>query len=144
MLTPFPGTIDFAKWEEAQQQKPELAAVDGVPITRHWLIPQARRPKVYTPHPTLSAEQIRAGTQGVWDRFYSVGNIWARSRVVKSMRSRLAFLLISKLYRAMYANTGIATDSARHGRSERWARMLAKPCRRLFVADPMPELQVPV
>jgi hypothetical protein len=31
---------------------------------------------------------------------------------VKSLKSRLAFMLISKLYRQMYANTGIATDSA--------------------------------
>jgi len=51
--------------------------------------------------------------------------------------------LISKLYRQMYANTGIATDSARHAKSERMARLLAKPCRRLFIAKPMPDLQVP-
>jgi hypothetical protein len=50
------------------------------------------------------------------------------------LKARLAFLLISKLYRQMYANTGIATDSARHARASRMARMLAKPCRRLFVA----------
>jgi hypothetical protein len=43
----------------------------------------------------------------------------------------------------MYANTGIATDSARVSRAQRWARMIAKPCRRLFVAKPMPQLQVP-
>ena len=143
MLTPFPGTVDFAKWEQAQRQKPEIEAVDGVPITRHWLIPQARRPKVYTPHPTLSPEEIRAGTQSVWDQFYSLRNIWARSRAVKSYRSRVSFVLISKLYRQMYANTGIATDSARHARSERWARLLARPCRRLFTAAPLPDLQVP-
>ena len=143
MLTPYPGTVDFAKWEAAQTKDKEVQVVDGVPITRHWLIPQSRRPKVYTPHPTLSADEIRAGTQGVWDRFYSVRNIWMRSRVVKSLRSRVAFLLISKLYRQMYANTGIATDSARHARSEKWARMLARPCRRLFAAAPMPDLQVP-
>jgi hypothetical protein len=29
------------------------------------------------------------------------------------MNARLAFVLISKIYRQMYANTGIATDSAR-------------------------------
>ena len=52
-------------------------------------------------------------------------------------------MLISKLYRQMYANTGIATDSARVNRSARWARMIAKPCRRLFAAQPMPDLQVP-
>jgi radical SAM superfamily enzyme YgiQ (UPF0313 family) len=144
MLTPFPGTVDFAKWELAQQKEKDMQAVNGVPITRHWLIPQAERPKVYTPHPTLSPEDIRAGTQGVWDKFYSVRNIWARSRAVKSYRNRVFFVLLSKLYRQMYANTGIATDSARHARSERMARLLAKPCRRVFVARPMPELQVPV
>ena len=144
MLTPFPGTIDFAKWELAEAKKGEAEAVDGVPITRHWLIPQAKRPKVYSPHPTLSAEEIRERTQGVWDQFYSLPHIWKRSRAVKSLKNRVGFVLCSKLYRQMYANTGIATDSARHAKSERMARLLAKPCRRLFIAKPMPELQVPM
>jgi hypothetical protein len=43
-------------------------------------------------------------------------------------------MLISKLYRQMYANTGIATDSARHVRAGKMARLIARPCRRLFVA----------
>jgi radical SAM superfamily enzyme YgiQ (UPF0313 family) len=143
MLTPFPGTVDFAKWELAQSKKADPEAVDGIPITRHWLIPQARRPKVYSPHPTLSPEEIRARTQEVWDRFYSLPNVWKRAHVVKSLKSRLGFVLLSKLYRQMYANTGIATDSARHAKSERMARLLAKPCLRLFVATPMPDLQMP-
>ena len=63
---------------------------------------------------------------------------------MKSLRSRLAFVLISKLYRQMYANTGIATDSARGNRAVRWAQWLAKPCLKLFRAPAMPELQVPV
>jgi FlaG/FlaF family flagellin (archaellin) len=79
----------------------------------------------------------------VWDRFYAFDRIWARARVVRSVRARLAFVLISKLYRQMYANTGIATDSARHARSARIARLLARPCRRLFAACPMPELEMP-
>ena len=58
-------------------------------------------------------------------------------------KGRLAFVLISKLYRQMYANTGIATDSARHARSARVARWMAGPCRRLFAAAPMPHLEVP-
>jgi hypothetical protein len=62
---------------------------------------------------------------------------------VKSLKSRLAFVLLSKLYRQMYANTGIATDSARVNRATKWARMIAKPCRRLFAAKPMPELVIP-
>jgi radical SAM superfamily enzyme YgiQ (UPF0313 family) len=141
MLMPFPGTVDFAKWEK--DVGGEAPAVDGIPVTRHWLIPKARRPKVYSPHPTLSPEEIRELTQGVWDRFYSTSRVWARSRVVKSLRSRLAFVLVSKLYRQMYANTGISTDSARAGRSVRWARLLAKPTRRLFAGRPMPDLVMP-
>ena len=90
--------------------------------------------------PTFVAENR---TQAVWDRFYGLGEIWKRSRCVRSLKSRLAFVLISKLYRQMYANTGIATDSARVNRSARWARIIAKPCRRLFSAQPMPNLQVP-
>jgi radical SAM superfamily enzyme YgiQ (UPF0313 family) len=141
MLTPFPGTVDFAKWEETMASDPTRIA--GVPLTRHWLIPAHLRPKVYTPHPVLSPDDIRRGTQATWDRFYSAGAIWERARVVKSLKSRLLFLLISKVYRQMYANTGIATDSARVSRSAHWARLLLRPCRRLFVTTPMPELQVP-
>jgi hypothetical protein len=140
MLTPFPGTVDFANWE---RQDANVTVVDGVPLTRYWLIPSARRPKVYAPHPTMSAETIRQGTQEVWDRFYALPSIWQRSTCVRSLRSRIAFVLISKLYRQMYANTGIATDSARIAKSARRARWLARAARRLFVAAPMPELAYP-
>jgi len=88
----------------------------------------------------MSADEIRARTQAVWDQFYSLRRIWARSRCTPTLRARLAFVLISKLYRQMYANTGIATDSARVSRANRWARLIAKPCRRLFVARPLPAL----
>ena len=141
MLTPFPGTLDFAAWEKSLADNETKIA--GVPITRHWLIPQANRPKVYTPHPVMSADEIRQRTQGVWDKFYSLPNIWERSKCVKTLKARLAFVLISKLYRQMYANTGIATDSARVNRSAQWARLIAKPCRRLFIGKPMPDLQMP-
>jgi hypothetical protein len=79
----------------------------------------------------------------VWDRFYSVPAIWERASIIKSMRGRLLFVMMSKLYRQMYANTGIATDSARVTRSANWARWIARNARRFFVASPMPDLQVP-
>ena len=140
-LTPYPGTVDFMRWEKTMEASPLKIA--GIPITRRWLIPQALRPKLYWPHPTMSAEEIRQHTQSVWDAFYGLKSIWMRSGFIKSMRARLAFVLISKIYREMYADTGIATDSARVSRSSRWARWLAKPCQRLFAAPPMPNLQVP-
>jgi radical SAM superfamily enzyme YgiQ (UPF0313 family) len=140
-LTPFPGTVDFAHWEKLMEK--DTTRIAGMPLTRHWLIPPELRPKLFTPHPVMSAEEIRLGTQATWDSFYSLRMIWRRARVVKSMKARLAFVMISKLYRQMYANTGIATDSARVARSRRWARWMAKPCRKLFMAKPMPELRVP-
>jgi radical SAM superfamily enzyme YgiQ (UPF0313 family) len=141
MMTPFPGTVDFERWEKTQEKSPET--VGGVPLTRYWLIPANIRPKMFTPHASMSSDEIRERTQGVWDRFYSWGFIWKRSRCVSSLRARLAFLFISKLYRHMYAKTGISSDSARKNRSNLVARWLAKPCQRLFHAKPMPELQMP-
>ncbi|MBI4887932.1 MAG: B12-binding domain-containing radical SAM protein [Acidobacteria bacterium] len=141
MLQPLPGTLDFAEWEKSLGADPPRVA--GIPLTRYWLLPAASRPRVYMDHPVMSADQIRTGTQAVWDRFYSLPNIWRRSRVVTSLKARLAFVLISKIYRQMYANTGIATDSARVNRSAQWARLMAIPCRRLFAGRLMPELDVP-
>jgi radical SAM superfamily enzyme YgiQ (UPF0313 family) len=139
LLTPLPGTVDFERWEKGLANPP---TVENVPVTRHWLLPSQKRPKIYMPHPHLTAEDIRARTQQVWDQFYSLPAIWKRAQCVKSLKGRLAFVLISKLYRQMYANTGIATDSARRSKANRMARWIAKPTRRLFVA-PMEESALP-
>ncbi|MBM3813273.1 MAG: B12-binding domain-containing radical SAM protein [Acidimicrobiia bacterium] len=141
MMTPFPGTVDFEKWEKTTAGNVEK--VDGIPITRYWLIPGHRRPKLYMPHPSMSSEEIRVRTQGVWDSYYQLSEIWRRAKCVKSVKARLAFVFISKLYRQMYANTGIATDSARRKSANRWARWTGLICLRLFRAHPMPDLQVP-
>src|SRR6185437_7793704 len=115
MLTPFPGTVDFERWEKAHAESGEN--VEGVPITRYWLVPADRRPKMFMPHPTMTSEEMRMRTQGVWDEFYSMASIWKRSRCAPSIKARLAFIFVSKLYRQMYASTGIATDSARRNRA---------------------------
>ena len=115
-----------------------------MPLTRFWLIPPISRPKVYIEHPLMNGEEIRRRTQVVWDRFYALPTTWKRSRgAAVSLKARLAFMLISKIYRQMYANTGMATDSARLDRSVQWTRLMAIPCRRLFAGRLMPELQVP-
>jgi radical SAM superfamily enzyme YgiQ (UPF0313 family) len=141
MLTPFCGTVDFERWEKSFGENPPQ--VEGIPITRYWLIPPDRRPKMFMPHPTMSSEDMRARTQGVWDDFYSLPAIWRRSACTPTLRARLAFVFISKLYRHMYATTGIATDSARRQPANLWARRIARVTRRLFQAEPMPDLQVP-
>ena len=140
-MTPFPGTVDFERWERGEGKN--AGEVNGVPLTRYWLIPGHLRPKLYTPHPTMSSEEIRDRTQRVWDNYYQLSEIWKRADCVKSVKSRLAFVFISKLYRQMYANTGIATDSARRKKANGTARWMAKLCLKLFRAKPMPNLQVP-
>ena len=141
MLTPLPGTIDFNRWEkELGDAAPK---VNQVPITRYWLIPAAERPKLMMPHPSMGSAEMRARTQGVWDAFYSLKAIWKRASVTPNMRARLAFVFVSKLYRQMYANTGIATDSARRKKANSWARLFAILCQKLFNVAPMPNLRVP-
>lgn len=141
MMTPFPGTVDFGRWEKEHAENPKM--VDGTPITRYWLIPTAIRPKMFTPHPLMSSDEIRERTQGVWDRFYTLGAIWKRSACTPTLRARLAFVLLSKLYRQMYAGTGISTDSARRKKAKKWARWTARQTRKVFRAKPMPELAYP-
>ena len=136
LLTPFPGTVDFERWE--RNVAGIVPRVGQVPLTRYWLLPPADRPKVVMPHPVMSAEEIRKRTQQVWDRFYGLRLVWHRSACIRSLRGRVTFVLISKLYRQMYANTGMATDSARVASATRWTRWLAKPCLRLFAATPQP------
>jgi radical SAM superfamily enzyme YgiQ (UPF0313 family) len=140
-LTPFPGTVDFERW--ARTVDAEGKQVDGIPYSRPWLIPHARRPQLYAGHPVMSIEEIRQYTQATWDQFYSLRSVWRRSACVRSMRDRLAFVLVSKLYRQMYAKTGLTTDSGRQARAIRWSRWLAAPLQRLFAAAPMPDLEVP-
>ena len=63
---------------------------------------------------------------------------------MKSLKARLAFVLISKLYRQMYANTGIATDSARSNKAHRMTRLMARPLvRDGSTGQPMPEPEMP-
>jgi radical SAM superfamily enzyme YgiQ (UPF0313 family) len=142
MMTPFPGTVDFARWEKEQAKSPTL--IGDIPITRYWLIPTAFRPKMFTPHPSMSSLEISERTQKVWDRFYNLSAVWRRSACVPNLRGRVAFMLLSKLYRQMYAGTGISTDSARRKKSKTWARWMARQCRRFFQTKPMPELRSPV
>ncbi len=83
--------------------------------TRHWLIPQAPAAQVYTPHPLMTARTTSGAPRRTCDRVLrGCASIWAAVEgCVRSLKARLAFVLISKLYRQMGANTGIATDSAR-------------------------------
>lgn len=141
MMTPFPGTVDFTRWEKEQTENPPT--VEGVPITRYWLVPQDVRPRMFTSHPTMTSDEIRERTQKVWDRFYNWSAIWKRSACATKLTARIAFIFLSKLYLQMYAGAGISTDSARRKKSKVLARWTARQCKKLFQAKPMPDLPSP-
>ena len=142
MLTPFPGTVDFAKWEEKMASDPTRIA--GYPLTRFWLIPREQRPKVYTPHPMLSPDEIRRGTQSVWDRFYSIPAIWERASIVKSLAGALAVRAdVEAVPADVREHRHCHRQRARDALGATGRAWLAQAGRRLFVASPMPDLQVP-
>jgi hypothetical protein len=141
-LTPFPGTLDFEQWE--REEGDNMAKVDGIPVSRHWLIPQAKRPKLLTPHPVMSGEQIRQGTQNVWNNFYSLKASWKRSDILKSFRNRVAFVVASKVMLNAFGNTGLSTDSARASRATKLGGIGFSLLQKMFAASPMPHLPVPV
>src|SRR5207245_8634436 len=95
MLTPFPGTVDFEHWEKTMQH--DETRIAGIPVTRHWLIPHGLRPKIYSPHPVMSAEGIRQRTKKVRVKFYSMSLIETRFHFVKSLEYRWIFMLIFQL-----------------------------------------------
>ena len=140
-LTPFPGTLDFEKWE--REQGDGIEKVDGVPVSRHWLIPQENRPKLLTPHPVMSGEEIRQGTQRVWNNFYSLKASWQRSNILKALRNRLIFVVASKVMLQAFGNTGLSTDSARASRATKLGGIGFSLLQKMFSAAPMPDLEVP-
>ena len=141
LLTPFPGTVDFEKWAGRRRKRDQ-----GRRRAHHPALADSRRAAAEALHARIRRCRSK---KSAWARrapgieFYSWRRVWARSRVVESLKGRVAFVLISKLYRQMYANTGIATDSARVARSARWARWMGIACRRLFMARRCPRRRIP-
>jgi hypothetical protein len=70
--------------------------------------------------------------------------VWKRSACTPTLKARVAFMLLSKLYRQMYAGTGISTDSARRKKAKTTARFMVRQTSKIFRSKPMPELQSPV
>lgn len=137
LWTPLPGSVDFDRWAKTQQG----VNVAGTPITKYWLVPFSERPKVYMPHPSMKPEEMWKHLETAWDRFYSLPAIWERAHAATRWRSRLAFVLASKLLRQMYMKPNIARSRSGRHRASTLAWLLARPCQRLFRAREMPELQ---
>ena len=131
LLQPFPGTVDFERWERSQTNPP---TIDDVPLTRHWLLPTARRPRCTCPTRHLAPEQIRNYTQAVWDQLLQPARHLEARPVRQDTEGKTGV-------RAHFE--ALPPDVRKHGhcdrqrtthRAKRMARLIAWPCRRFFVA----------
>jgi len=140
LLTPFPGTVDFDKW--ASDEGRSETKIDGVPITRYWLIPEHKRPKLFTPH-----------RRSRWKRFVSgrraPGTGSTAGGTCGSVRGPSNPYGTDRL-RARVED--VSSDVREHGHCHRQrahrairpvGRWLGLAARRLFVAPPMPDLAMP-
>ena len=91
----------------------------------------------------MSGEQIRQGTQKVWNDFYGLKAAWRRSDMLKSYKSRVAFVVASKVMLQAFGNTGLSTDSARASRATKWGGIGFSLLQKMFAAPPLPDLMVP-
>ena len=81
--------------EVGKQPGSRSARIDGVPLTRHWLMPRRARPKIYMPHPTMSAEEIRQ---------LHAGDVGSASTACRPSGSARSFL------RSMKGAAGVRAD----------------------------------
>ena len=121
MLTPFPGTVDFLKWEK--DMAGDRLRSTASPLTRYWLIPPGQRPKVYTPHPTLSADEIREAHAGRVGSFLQRAADLGRSRIVKSLLRAAARSSSSQSSIARCTPTPALRLTARERRDRRAGRV---------------------
>ena len=121
MLTPFPGTLDFAAWEKKLEGEPPK--IDGHPDHA----PLADSAGAASEGLHAASGDDRRTRSASARRPSGIGSIQLPEHLGARAVCEVAeiapgFVLISKLYRQMYANTGIATDSARVSRANQWAR----------------------
>ena len=119
MLQPFPGTVDFAKWEKEPSAR--VSRSTAMPLVALLADPADRAAEdLHAASGDVGGRDPRRRTQATWDGSTACRSIWQRSGVREVAHgARWRSCCISKLYRQMYANTGIATDSARVARSAR-------------------------
>ena len=142
MLTPFPGTRRLRGLGEVDGIGSD--AIDGIPLTRHWLIPRR-----CSPRSTCRTRSCRPTTSGRARRACGISstawrNVWARAHCVRvaQVARRVRADLEAVLGRC--APTRASRPTARGSTGRRRGRAwIAKPCQKLFAGKPMPELQVP-
>src|SRR6185437_15558185 len=63
-ITVFPGTVDFERME--RELGDSIKKVNGIPVSRRWLIPKAQRQEAYILNEHFTPDELRMRTQQVW------------------------------------------------------------------------------
>ena len=115
-----PGTVHFAAWEKKLGNHP--TKIPGIPVMRRLAYSTGAASQGYALHPLLcpgtsSGHGHRRCGTGLLQRR---ARLRARSRCLISFRSGVASRRSGSCIGRWAANTGIATDSARWNRADRW------------------------
>jgi radical SAM superfamily enzyme YgiQ (UPF0313 family) len=106
--TPFPGTVD---WSNMLKGKLPIKMEQG--MEQYWLTD--KKPATLCQHPHLTQEEIKDALRSLWNGFYSTPQILKRARVMGFRKPQhiFGYFVASKMYKKVYYEHGIASDSAR-------------------------------
>jgi radical SAM superfamily enzyme YgiQ (UPF0313 family) len=106
--TPFPGTVD---WQNLLKDKLPIKLTED--SQQYWL--KEKRTSPLFRHPTLPPEDIEGALHSLWNGFYSAPQILKRAKSMgfKKPMHYLAYFFASKVYKKVYWEHGVASDSAR-------------------------------
>jgi radical SAM superfamily enzyme YgiQ (UPF0313 family) len=130
--TPLPGTVD---WFQLLKDNLPIKLKPG--MEQYWL---AERKRVYSliDHPTLAPGDIAHALKRLWNGFYSAPEILKRARTLglKKPAHILGFFLVSKIYKQIYYEHGVAADSARTTTGNWITRLLGEGALRFLKKEP--------
>jgi hypothetical protein len=120
---PYPGTKDYYEMLKDKQNRdnPKFLPKHKTRVVydRFWL--KANDPIDWFEHANMSNQLLLSENRKCWDSFYSVGQVWKRTRsgIARSwsLAGKLAYLLLSIAFKRVYAGHGIAADSVQEKRS---------------------------
>jgi radical SAM superfamily enzyme YgiQ (UPF0313 family) len=127
---PFPGTVD---WFNMLKGQLPMQLEKG--MERYWLVEKS---KTVCRHPHLEPGDIIDALKYLWNGFYSMPQIVKRAKMMGLTKPThfLAYFLMSKIYKKIYYEYGIAADSVRTTEGGWMTKFLGEGTLRLFKKEP--------
>jgi radical SAM superfamily enzyme YgiQ (UPF0313 family) len=125
--TPFPGTVD---WSNLLKDKLAIKLAPG--MEQYWLLEKKAGRLCHHPH--LQTEEIEEAIKLLWNGFYSTPQILKRAKKMglRKLAHVLPYFLVSKIYKKIYYEHGLAADSVRTTEGTWITKLLGEGALRLF------------